>query len=77
MLDELDLAVSPLMGSGGQIVLGEPDLVPARFHLTQVLTADSFLFTRYLRNELSTEPDTELSTEPSTEPDTKPPRGSA
>jgi riboflavin biosynthesis pyrimidine reductase len=56
VLDELDLAVSPLMGGGGQIVLGEPDLAPARFHLVQVLTAEGFLFTRYLRDEPGAEP---------------------
>lgn len=52
-LDELDLAISPLMAGGGQIVLGKPDPSPARLRLVQVITADSFLFTRYLRADPS------------------------
>lgn len=48
-LDELDLAISPLMAGGGQIALGEPDAAPARYRLVQAVAADGFLFTRYLR----------------------------
>lgn len=55
-LDELDLALSPLMVGGGQIVLGTPNPVPPRFRLAQVIAADDFLFTRYLRTGMGAEP---------------------
>jgi riboflavin biosynthesis pyrimidine reductase len=55
-LDELDLALSPLMVGGGQIVLEDPSPSPANFHLVQVLAADDFLFARYLRAEPNAEP---------------------
>ncbi|HET9656272.1 MAG TPA: dihydrofolate reductase family protein [Kineosporiaceae bacterium] len=48
-LDELDLALSPLMAGGGQIPLGEAAPEPGRYRLVQVITARDFLFTRYLR----------------------------
>jgi riboflavin biosynthesis pyrimidine reductase len=48
LLDELDLALSPLMTGGGQIVLGHAAADPARFHLVQAIAADDYLFTRYL-----------------------------
>lgn len=50
-LDELDLTLSPLLAGGGQIVLGDAGPVPERFRPVQVLVADGFLFTRYLRAE--------------------------
>jgi riboflavin biosynthesis pyrimidine reductase len=55
-LDELDLALSPLMTGGGQIVLGDPAPDPARFRLAQVIAAADFLFTRYLCTDATTEP---------------------
>ena len=58
-LDELDLALSPLMSGGGQIVLGDPAADPARFRLVQAIAAADFLFTRYLRTDATTEPPSE------------------
>lgn len=69
LLDELDLAVSPLMTGGGQIVLGDPDPAPTRYRLAQAITADDFLFTRYLRAEGPPNP--------GDGPDTEPPKGIA
>lgn len=50
LLDELDFAVSPVMTGGGQIELGQPRPEPTRFRLVQVIAADDFLFTRYVRH---------------------------
>lgn len=71
-LDELDLALSPQLGGGGQIVLSDPDPVPDRYHLVHAIVADDFLFTRYVRAEPRAEPRVgplvELRTEPRAEP---------
>ena len=67
-LDELDLAISPVMAGGGQIVLGEPSPDPTRFRLVHAFAADDFLFTRYLRADPGADPGTEPGTEPGTAP---------
>jgi riboflavin biosynthesis pyrimidine reductase len=56
VLDELDLAISPLMAGGGQVVLGAPSTEPARFRLVQAIAAGDFLFTRYVRTGPNAEP---------------------
>jgi riboflavin biosynthesis pyrimidine reductase len=50
LVDELDVAIAPLMVGGGQIHTGEPH-VPVQFALTHVLESDGYLFTRCLRGE--------------------------
>lgn len=56
LLDELDLALSPLLVGGGQVALGEPSASPQRFQPLQVIAADGFLFIRYLRINVTAEP---------------------
>jgi riboflavin biosynthesis pyrimidine reductase len=56
-LDELDLALAPVMVGGGQIVLGDPAPNPDRYRLVQVIAADGFLFTRYVRADVAHHPD--------------------
>jgi riboflavin biosynthesis pyrimidine reductase len=46
LIDEADIAVSPMMVGNGHEAAGTPVLV--RFHLAQVITEDGFLFGRYL-----------------------------
>jgi riboflavin biosynthesis pyrimidine reductase len=66
-LDELDLALSPLMTGGGQIVLGDPAADPARFRLDQAIAAADFLFTRYLRADAAEPAAEPATTDPSSE----------
>lgn len=49
LVDELDLAIAPLMTGGGQIGTGAP-AAPASFRLEHLLEHDGFLFTRYVRD---------------------------
>ncbi|MHC5908099.1 dihydrofolate reductase family protein, partial [Streptomyces sp. S6] len=51
VLDELCLALSPVLTAGGaqRITDGPPVEVPARFALTSLLEEDGFLFGRYQR----------------------------
>lgn len=48
LVDELDIAIAPLMGGGGQIRTGEPQ-APASFTLVHVVEEDGYLFTRLVR----------------------------
>jgi riboflavin biosynthesis pyrimidine reductase/RimJ/RimL family protein N-acetyltransferase len=48
LVDEVDLSLSPLLATGGQVHVGPPLESPLRFELVQVLHHDSFLFTRFL-----------------------------
>lgn len=52
LVDELDVAIAPLMAGGGQIHTGEPQ-TPARFSLVHVIESDGYLFTRCVRQESS------------------------
>ena len=47
VVDELDLSIAPLLVGGGAGLLPTPPPAPAAAHLTQVLTEDDVLFTRY------------------------------
>jgi 5-amino-6-(5-phosphoribosylamino)uracil reductase len=47
VVDELDLSLSPLLVGGGPGLLPVALTVPARGRLTQVLTEDDVLFTRW------------------------------
>jgi riboflavin biosynthesis pyrimidine reductase len=47
VVDELDLSIAPLLVGGGPGLLPGALPVPARAELTQVLTEDDVLFTRY------------------------------
>jgi 5-amino-6-(5-phosphoribosylamino)uracil reductase len=47
VVDELDLSLSPLLVGGGPGLLPAGLPVPARATLTQVLTEDDVLFTRW------------------------------
>jgi riboflavin biosynthesis pyrimidine reductase len=47
VVDELDLSITPLLVGGGAGLLPTPLPVPAGGRLTQVLTEDDVLFTRY------------------------------
>ena len=49
LIDEADIAVSPMMVGNGHETAGTPVLV--RFHLAQVITEDGFLFGRYLADD--------------------------
>lgn len=50
LVDELDVAIAPIMAGGGQIRTGEARL-PVHFALAHVLEADGYLFTRCLRQD--------------------------
>lgn len=49
LVDELDLAIAPLMTGGGQIGTGAA-AAPASFRLAHLLEQDGYLFTRYVRD---------------------------
>ena len=51
LIDEVDLSLSPLIASGGQVTVGVPSVSPRAYALTQVLHHEGFLFTRYLAVE--------------------------
>lgn len=48
LVDELDIAIAPVMTGGGQVSTGAP-VDPARFTLAHVLEEDGYLFTRFTR----------------------------
>jgi riboflavin biosynthesis pyrimidine reductase len=50
LLDEVDLSISPVLTSGGQVSTGTSHPSPTELTLTQVIAdTDGFLFTRYVR----------------------------